>query len=347
MRVQKEETGVVYKSQCQGTGVAYPSFKRWNVRLEHGEPILSPPGPKKIGLMDLAALDAEIDGLGHGRRRTRGTCALYERHRTEISRRHLHARVVCARRQRNRERKEALTQVLWLKPGLVWAMDAVEYASTPTVYLEMFQDVASRYKFEPVVRDRDICGPDVARHLRKLFDRYGAPLFLKRDNGGNQNHQEIDALLAEYWVLPLNSPVYYPRYNGGIEWTQHDMQKALDERLVAEGPDPVLRAQALAEVTVHNLNHKNRDCHEGRTSCEVFSACHGEMARYNRLRRKEVYEWIRAEALRIAIGLADTGRRSIATALRLAEESWLQMNGGIAVTVRQEVLPGFSKIRAH
>ena len=106
MRVQKEETGVVYKSQCQGTGVAYPSFKRWNVRLEHGEPILSPPGPKKIGLMDLAALDAEIDGLGHGRRRTRGTCALYERHRTEISRRHLHARVVCARRQRNRERKE-------------------------------------------------------------------------------------------------------------------------------------------------------------------------------------------------------------------------------------------------
>ena len=45
-------------------------------------------------------------------------------------------------------------------------------------------------------------------HLAKLFRRHGAPLFLKRDNGSPLNHAAVNAVLAEFGVIPLNSPAH-------------------------------------------------------------------------------------------------------------------------------------------
>ena len=52
---------------------------------------------------------------------------------------------------------------------------------------------------------------------------------MKRDNGSNLNHQAVNELLSEYMVLPLNSPTYYPQYNGGIENSQSIIKSALME----------------------------------------------------------------------------------------------------------------------
>lgn len=349
MRIQKEETSTSYRSQCRGTEIGYSSFKRWHGRLNRGEAILHPPGPKKVGVLDVAGLDAEVEGLAHGRHRSQGTEALYRRHGEGISRRDLHEIVVRERREQNRQQREAQEEVTWLKPALVWAMDGLEYGTwrKESAYLQTLQDMASRYKLEPIVREKEICGMDLAFHLRQLFERYGAPLFLKRDNGGNQNHSEVDALLGEYWVLPLNSPAYYAPYNGGMERTQRDFREALDARDAGKGRDPVLRVRDLAPVVVHDLNHRPRECLKGRTPCTVFFLGRAELAEYNIPRRKEVSDHIKADAARIVAGQTGSRRIHAATAWRLAAESWLRVNGFITVWAKQKVLPGFSETWAH
>lgn len=64
------------------------------------------------------------------------------------------------------------------------------------------QDLASRYKFPPPAGDAMPHGEEVAENLERLFERHGAPLVVKRDNGGNLNHGAVDALLDRYLVIP-------------------------------------------------------------------------------------------------------------------------------------------------
>src|SRR4030042_5544770 len=76
------------------------------------------------------------------------------------------------------------------------------------IYLHNTQDLGSRYEFLPMDGEYPV-GEEVAGDLSEKFDRYGAPLVLKRDNEGNMNHTAINDVLAESFVLPLNSPEYY------------------------------------------------------------------------------------------------------------------------------------------
>jgi hypothetical protein len=64
----------------------------------------------------------------------------------------------------------------------------------------------------------------VVSDLTVLFQRYGAPLFLKRDNGSNLVNAPVDEVLAQHGVIPLTSPPYYPRYNGAIEYAQRELK---------------------------------------------------------------------------------------------------------------------------
>jgi len=54
-------------------------------------------------------------------------------------------------------------------------------------------------------------------------------LFLKRDNGSKLNSKEVAEVLQKYKVIPLNSPAYFPQYNGA----QREAKKELD-RLSSE-----------------------------------------------------------------------------------------------------------------
>lgn len=119
-------------------------------------------------------------------------------------------------------------------PYLAWAIDATERGRDRCgrkLFVHAVQDLCSRYRFAPLVAVESK-GAAVAQHLERLFQRHGPPLFLKRDNGSPLNAAEVDAVLAEHGVIPLNSPAYYPRYNGAIERGIREMQDALGTCLV-------------------------------------------------------------------------------------------------------------------
>jgi len=65
--------------------------------------------------------------------------------------------------------------------------------------------------------------------------KYGTPLFQKLDNGGNLDAQSMREVLSAHCVIPLNSPPYYPRYNGTMEHAQNELQREVERIVAAEG----------------------------------------------------------------------------------------------------------------
>jgi transposase InsO family protein len=335
----KRDTGFTYRTLCEAGDVAYASLMRWRGRLRRGEPTVRKAGPKKVEPLDFAALQAEVDAMKHCRKRTHGTVALYRRHRRSISRRDLGNVVAAARLQANWLRRRAVKRLEWLKPCFVWSIDDKEERQTAhgTVFVNAVRDVCSRYELPPVVSGRILHGEEVAAHLEELFREYPAPLFLKRDNASNLNHHAVDEVLSKHLVMPLNSPPRYPQYNGGRERGLFELWEYMRDRL----EDSYL--QALGLEAAHMLNHRSRRCLGGRTACEVFCAGFDEIRGYGKRRRREVYDWIKDEALAIMERTEEDGRGAFAKAWRTACEIWLQVNGALTVSVEGEVLRGSSE----
>src|SRR4030042_399276 len=85
-----------------------------------------------------------------------------------------------------------LRRIEWLVPGVVWAMDVTEYdlEMAGKIHLHNTQDLGSRYKFPPLSGECPV-GEEIAGFLSEKVCRFGPPLFLKRDNGGNLNHGAV------------------------------------------------------------------------------------------------------------------------------------------------------------
>ncbi|MDD1633701.1 MAG: hypothetical protein LUP91_16040, partial [Methylococcaceae bacterium] len=224
---------------CRVVGVPYGSFRRWKARLAQGAPARSRPGPKKVVPLSLEELRGAVDGLDHGGQRSRGATALYRQYQTQISRRELAILIATVRRALAQQHQAALCHITWQVPGLVWSLDDTELARSPhqVLRLHQVQELASRYKFRPWVGER-ILGETVAEHLEQLFRQHGAPLVLKRDNGGNLNQHAVDVVLARYLVVPLNSPRQYPPDNGGMERAVRELKAPLRASLRMSGPTP-------------------------------------------------------------------------------------------------------------
>lgn len=185
-------------------------------------------------------------------------------------------------------------------------------------------DLGSRYKFGALVGLRLASGNDVVAHLAELFDRYGPPLFLKRDNGGNLNHREVDELLGEAMVIPLNSPCRYPQYNGSMERAQRDIKTMLTRH--AKTPSAFLAIQA--EMDIHELNHRPLADLKHRTPCCVFQSGRDTARQYTRRKRKEVYESIKEKTLELISLKGYEADR----AWRGAVRNWLLANRFITIT---------------
>jgi hypothetical protein len=335
----KQESGLAYRTVCAAGDVAYSSLMRWKGRLRRGEPIVHKAGPKKVEPLNFAALQAEVDAMRHGRKRTHGTVDLYRRHRDSISRRDLGDMVAAARLHANWLRRRAVRHLTWHKPCFVWAFDDTEENLTKQgkVYLNAVRDVASHYELPPVASGGILHGLEVAAHLEELFKEHPVPLFLKRDNGSNLNHEAVDEVLSRYLVIPLNSPVRYPQYNGARERAHQENWGYMRSRL----EDGHIRS--LAIEAAHMLNHRQRRSLGRKTACEVFSSGADEIRGYDRRRRKEVYDWIRDRALGIMERTGGEGRRAFEKAWRTACEIWLHTNEVLTVSVRGEVLRGSSE----
>lgn len=140
--------------------------------------------------------------------------------------------VTLARHDLNVSHRQNLRRISWNIPNVAWSMDPAEYEKRDErgtkTYLNQMQDPASRYKFSPMAGDVP-CGEEIAGYLTETFSRFGSPLFLKRDNGGTLNHKAVNEVLSEHFVMPINSPVHYPPYNGAIEQAQAELKNGLNE----------------------------------------------------------------------------------------------------------------------
>jgi len=337
-----------YRHLCESVELSSASFRRWKRRLEQGQPPLFKPGPHKVGPLRLEELHLDLCGLKHGRQRSRGVGRLYQQYQDQISRRDLEALVETARQESLRHQQAGLRHITWQVPGLVWSLDDTELASLAyhKLHLHQVQDLASRYKFTPWVGER-VSGETVAVHLEQLFLQHGPPLVLKRDNGSNLNQQAVEEVLARYRVIPLNSPPYYPPYNGGMERAVRELKIPLVDKILAHGLTPEPQVQAWAEALAHELNHRSRDCLNGRIACRVFQDAKPGLKAYTLRKRREIFAWINELTRTLVQVSAVHTQRQVATARRLAVETWLQRNGVITVTQNRKVLPIFLQKTAH
>jgi len=313
-------------------GVSYSSLMRWKQRLRSGKPPVEPPGPRKVSDFDLDRLKNEIRNLKHGRKRTAETCRLYERNRMNISRRELNMMIAEARKRYNQD----FYQIIWHHPGVVWAIDGSEVPLEDIrrkLHLCNVQDLCSKYKYPPLMSSGHPCGEGISGHLSKLFSEFGAPLFLKKDNGSNLNHISVDHTLQEYMVISLNSPPTYAPYNGSIEHANGEFKIYLKNW--SHKAETMNEFKLLAEIAAHDLNHKARRILQGRNSCTVNFG--HRVVRFDRRKRKEVFECIKNLFIEILAKLGDKGREDVAW--RIAVRRWLQMNGFLTIFKNGKVLP--------
>jgi transposase InsO family protein len=303
-----------------------------------------------VAPFDPAVLTEEIRLLDHGMKRSAGAGGVYARYRESVSRRELAQWVEQVRADLVAADRQNLRWIEWLQPGVVWAMDATEYSQAllpgVRIYLHNTQDLGSRYKFIPMVGE-DLVGEEIAGHLSEKFWRYGAPLLLKRDNGGNMNHTAINGELSEFFVLPLNSPKYYAPYNGAIEESQREIKQCLREKLLAVGPPCSHRdIAACAEVATHELNHHPRPCLEGRTSCQSFFAPRVKPV-FTKRQRREICDMLREKTERIVSAMNRFDKAALESAWRIAVEAWLRSKGYIKVHIPRKVSPSFAPFLSH
>ncbi len=153
--------------------------------------------------------------------------------------------------------KEAIRVLTWLVPGRVWAMD---FAEAPQAidgqfpYLLAVRDLASwqQLLWQPVLAAD---AESTCLALAALFERHGAPLVLKSDNGSAFTAELTATLLEAHQVVALFSPPYYPRYNGSIEAGIGSLKSRTEYQAARQGRagqwswDDVAAAQAEANAS--------------------------------------------------------------------------------------------------
>lgn len=305
------------------SGLAYASLKRWLGRVRRGQPVVLPPGPKKWIPPDWDALYRDLLHLHHGRKRSRGAGPLHRKHHEGLSRRRLDQLVAAARRQHHQHRERQRRRLQWHRPNTAWALDDT-WQPEAGVWIHSIRDLASRFQLEPLAAPALADGETIAAHLETLFRRHGAPLVLKRDNGSNLNHHAVNAVLARWRVIPLNSPPHYPPYNGAIENAQKDWSRIL--RQTHPKPDIYLReaAHTCCVRAAHDLNHRPRQSLGGRTPCTVF---HEDPLRLPPRERQDALEKIAQRSL----ASASRCGQNPSQAWRHAVQTWLLMNDLISI----------------
>jgi transposase InsO family protein len=342
-RSLQNRSGLNTRQLCKRLGMSSATLGRWRQRSRAGEVLLQRPGPKKLGSLPFGQLRADLEMLRHRRKRSAGSTALYRQYRDAISRRDLANLVTHERQTLNGQRRRNFKRIIWKEANVAWAIDATQYGvdlQGRKLVLIPALDLASRFSFQPLVTLEPVA-EDVAIYLAALFARNGAPLFLKRDNGSIFNNHAVDQVLASHGVIPLNSPAYYPPYNGAVEKSIRDLKQTLSACLphtpATWQPDaiaPFVRAAA------HLRNARPRRSLGGLSPAQTYPQ--QGRSRFGKRQRHTTFEWIRGRSNEILESMETLDRRNVRAAWRLAAETWLRCQDLISVSVNHKVLPHLS-----
>ena len=151
-------------------------------------------------------------------------------------------------------------------------------------------------------------------------------------------------MLDDYSVIPLNSPPYYPPYNGSVERGQDELKRLMVQKLQYKQPCPREHMVTYAESAAHELNHRYRKSLKGKAACQVFSM--GKQG-YNKRERRKIYDLIKCCAERILNAMDDHTGKTVQSAWRIAVETVLRAKGIITVSINGKVLPNLNPIWTH
>jgi len=297
-------------------------------------PAAPPPEPKAS---EPDGIRSHIKSLAHKKKRTLGSGELYQKYKGKISRREFQKMIKEEREQKKDTIRRKMTRVEWLLPTVCWAFDDTFLATDKNgkkVWIHNIKDLASQYILPPMAGEfKD--GKEVARNLQNLFIQFGAPMFLKRDNGPNLNSKEVKEVLEHFHVTVINSPEYYSQYNGSIEQANGLLKKEVD--LLAKNMDievDVKNITPLARLAAHELNIRYRKSMKDFPVC-LFWRSKKESFKYNNIpKRKEVFNEISAIAQKMLDKLSDQEKSDIRVrrkCRRKAAEEILQKRGYIRV----------------
>jgi len=309
------------KELCSGL-LACATVLRWRARSQAGVMLVDKPGPKKRAPLDSQTLKTQIQQLDHGPRRTAGTTELHAQWSDAISRRRFHQLVA----QERQNRIDNMKRIHWLLADAAWSIDTTQYGPDK-IKITPLRDLASKYQFIPLVAPRED-GENIAFYLEQMFRKLGPPMFLKRDLGSPLNCQAVDEVLDRHYVLPLNSPPGYPRYNGSIERSMRDLKSAMDQRRLSALQLPM---SIEVELATHQLNHRRLRSLGQRTPCQVYH----DPARRLQLHgasRQRIFREIFEQFWHYVQCMPDRNRHTTNAAWRLVVETWLRRQGWITVT---------------
>jgi hypothetical protein len=326
------------RALCARLALPCSTLRRWRARSAQNRPLITPPGPKKLGPLPFEEVRRGVEGLLHGQERSRGSGALYHRYREVISRRRLGQWIGQQRQSIIQIRRHNYRSIRWKEPNLAWAIDATEYGKDQhghRLFLIVTIDLASRYTFRPLVT-LNPSSQEVAEYLRSLFVRHGPPLFLKRDNGSIFNHQILDQLLAQQAVIPLNSPTYYPRYNGGIEKSIRELKASL--HCFLPQPPAAWKPAAIADfatAAAHLRNCAPRRCLRRCTAAQTYHP--QPISRFTKRQRHATFLWIKRRCAGILASVHLPNRHHARAAWRSASQLWLQRHNLITIHLKQTI----------
>ena len=342
IEIHDREQPVTYRALCWYARLPYSTGTRWRSRLRRQKPVLAKPGPKKTEF-DYQPLRERIRALRPGPHRCPGAGALYRENQAGISRRDFHDLIHEVRLDLRHKDLATMTRITWHHPGTAWAVDDLHVGYTATgelLWSSTVTDLASSYRLPEPLLGTPACGEELAGHLDRLFAKYGAPIVIKQDNGGNLNHPMVEEVCARYGVLRLTSPIKYPRFNGAIEHGQGEIRigiraRGADDRDLPNGHEPIYLA-----CTAHDDNHKPRRELQNKTACGVFTDPALRIT-VTRRTRKEILDAVDQLTAQLLATILEPTAWQLALAYREAAKPVLQENGFFSASTARKVLPSF------
>ena len=162
----------------------------------------------------------------------------------------------------------------WHQAGTVWAMDFSESPcpidGQPS-WIFAVRDLASGYPlvWQAVAGQR---AEDAIELLVPVFQRHGAPLVLKSDNGSAFLAEAMRAILDQYGVVPLFSPVGRPAYNGALERSNRTNKIHTGRQAARAGRPEGWRSEDLEAAREQAGAIQRPWGHRGATSAEAWEA---------------------------------------------------------------------------